>query len=70
MGRISRVVVKSQWHKTYLVLVEYAKTSARKLGRIALWKELLVDTQKSWLRQLTIRAIFSKSLVPSPDLLL
>ena len=54
--------------RTHLILVKYSKASASKFGWIALWKELLVDTQKSWLCQLAIWAIFSKSFVPSPDL--
>jgi hypothetical protein len=55
---------------TYFVLIEHSKASARELGGIAMWKELLVDAQKAELRQLAVGTILPEAFVPVFYLLL
>lgn len=55
---------------TYVILIKYPETGAGEFGGISMREKLFVNTEKTWLSQLSVRAIFPKSFVPLSDLFL
>lgn len=49
---------------TYVILVENPEAGARKFGRVAVGKKLLVDAQETRLGQLPVWTILSKASMP------
>lgn len=55
---------------TYVILIKYPETSARKFCRIPVREKLLVDAQEARLSELSIRTVFPEALVPFSDFFL